>query len=162
MLILSEENELLSSTYLNDLFDEHCWTCIMDMCRTVTKSQFSLLSVLYGLSHILSVGAQNLMPIAICVAKALKLPSDGRVAPIIRPLICRLQILKTHNGPLWSNFRLEEEEAALQEADITIDRLGTHLASMLIYGPQNLQTLSCARADRAYPPATGWLPVYLD
>jgi hypothetical protein len=164
-LILSDEPGEIPSINLGQPVDEKCLKLILAVFKRVTASQFAMLASLYGVCfRILKTGAistEELAMVSICALKALDLPRDDRAIPIIRPVIG--QILRIRTTMLEKSSRGDEEvEKASVVGTRCVDRLNTHLASMLIFGGQNCRALSCARRPQSCSPAVGWLAEYVD
>jgi hypothetical protein len=108
----------------------------------------------------IGIAPEELAMISICVTKALELPRDDRIVSILRPVIHRIVRIRTVMLPYTST--IEEFESASTVGIGCVNRLNTHLATMLIFGGQNCRFLSCARASQAFSSAVGWLAEYVD
>jgi hypothetical protein len=165
LLILSDEPGKIPLPNLGQPVDERCFELLLATFKRVTTSQFAMLASLYGIcSRILKTGAihaEELAMISICALKALDLPRDERAIPIIRPVTS--QILRIRGAMLDRSSRGDKE---VENASIVgmrcVDRLHTHLATMLIFGGQNCGVLSCARRPQSSSAAVGWLAEYVD
>jgi hypothetical protein len=164
LLILSDEPGEMSPLNLGRPVDEECLELILGIFKKVTASQFSMLATLYGIcSRIVKYGGistEELAMVSICAMKALDLPRDDRVVPIIRPVIS--QILRIRAAMIGGPTRETEE---IENASVVgmrcVDRLNTQLATMLIFGGRNCRILSCARTPQAFSPAVGWLTEHI-
>jgi hypothetical protein len=164
LLILSGEPGDTPSLNLGRPVDEKCLELILGILKRVATSQFAMLAFLYGIcARMLSgmgIAPEELAMISICVTKALELPRDDRIVPILRPVIHRILRIRTVMLPYTST--IGEFESASAVGMRCVNRLNTHLATMLIFGGQNCRVLSCARTLQTSSPAIGWLAEYID
>jgi hypothetical protein len=164
LLILSDEPGDIPPLNLGRPVDEECLELILGIFRRVATSQFAMFAFLYGICvrmlDGMGIAPEELAMISICVTKALELPRDDRIVPILRPVIHRILHIRTVMLPYTST--IGEFESASAVGMGCVNRLNTHLATMLIFGGQNCRVLSCARTPQTFSPAIGWLAEYVD
>ncbi|KIM31626.1 hypothetical protein M408DRAFT_317866 [Serendipita vermifera MAFF 305830] len=138
---------------------EECWPIILGICGTIKTSQLSFLSILCAFNNV-SACREDVVAFSICIHKSLDLALDQAAVPVVQSLVRRLDGFRE----LFVT-RLEVSDLtiiAADEFDVALNRLNTHLASVLIHGMSNKRMLSCARASEGWSPATGWLPFHVD
>lgn len=126
----------------------------------IISSQFLLFVMIWNtLEQAESTVALNLGAIVVGIRKALQLPDDPKVTPVLRPL--SLELLRIGNGLSTRRYqRFTERELVKREVTMTSQLLLTNLAVRSIFGRFNSHRISCAQAVGDIPPALGWLPPY--
>jgi hypothetical protein len=164
LLILSGQPGDIPPLNLGRPVDEKCLELILGLFKRVATSQFAMVAFLYGICARMldgtGIAPEELAIVSICVMKALELPRDDRIVPILRPVVHRILRVRTVMLPYTST--IGEFENASAVGMICVNRLNTHLATRLIFGGQNCRVLSCARTPQASSPAIGWLTEYID
>jgi hypothetical protein len=163
LLILSGEPGEIPALNLGRPVDEQSFGLILGILKRVMTSQFAMLAFLNSICVRMlegtDIATEELAMISICVMKALDLPRDERVVPILRPVISRILRIRTDMRLHASSIAEFENVSAVGTR--CVDRLNTHLASMLIFGGQNCRVLSCARSPQAFSPAVGWMAEHI-
>ena len=165
LLVLSDEYDEHASEELHSLIRQECLDQILEIIRAVEKSPLSLFALLVHLSNSLVKRGfdypEDIALLAICVNKALRLPRDQRVAPVIPSLVAAVRQL-TDVMSTRQRGTPEETLLAWKEATGAIHRLNTRLANMLVFGGSNYRVLACARMHAPFSPAIGWLGPHMD
>jgi hypothetical protein len=168
MIIIPENRYGSLSATLRGNAHEKCLAMVLEILRDLRASQYRMLAFLSDLpAHLIArdengmgLCSEELAGISIGVINTLDLPSDPRVAPLIPGVVFGILAVKERMyhrqyRPEWENL------AAEKEATITVNRLMSYLASMMI-GGRNSQILACARNRETHSPAVGWLPMHTD
>ncbi|KIM32246.1 hypothetical protein M408DRAFT_326879 [Serendipita vermifera MAFF 305830] len=168
ILLLPEEYDDVSPEALGQDYgpiDPRCLSRLVNICKTVKRNQFTLLTLLADFIPKLAghhaLAAEDVEGISFCINKALYLPRDQRSVTIIPIVTTRL--LECNDRMMDRNVRtMEENLVASNKAKATAYALKTLLASNLIFGGQNRKLLSCAHTHTEGNPASGWLSMNKD
>jgi len=167
VLTLSYGHEELAWEMLLQHLDKQHLAQVSELLKAVKGSQVASLALLLGIAtRLISSKSYFICPeevamMSLCIGKALELSSEQRSSLLIRPLVIRVQEL----GDLMitSNRRSTEDNEVASLATVeAVNRLKSHMATLMIVGRQNSRALSCSQTHGSYSPAIGWLDPYTD
>jgi hypothetical protein len=165
IMAIPENHYRLLSTELGGRVHEKCLAMTLEIVRELRASQYSMLAFLSNLPARLVpkvVGSEELACMSLGVINALDLPSGPRVAPLVPGVVSGILRAKEEMYRDQRRHRGRENQAANKEATIAINKLMTHLASIMIFGGQNSRALACAWSWETRSPAVGWLPMHTE
>lgn len=160
-LLVLPDDRLTDQTDMGININEECWSIILEISSAVKSSQLSFLSILCGFdTSYFPWSCEEMAAFSICIHKSLDLPLDQAAVHVVQSLVRRLDGV---GEKFVRGFGVSDlGKIAGDEFNVAMNRLNAHLASVLIHGMHNKRMLSCARANKGWIPATGWLPAYID
>jgi hypothetical protein len=157
-LLYSDEPLPLAGYF--DRPDQQCVALLKEMIDKIKSSQLHLLAWILNVSRSFEdrrVYSEDLAALLVGAQVAMKRPPEPTSAFILAPL--SQTILRLRDKMLLLRARTYiEREAVSDQAARTSQLLLNNLATQLIFGRCNSQSISCARAMADICPASGWLP----
>jgi hypothetical protein len=143
--------------------DQQCVTQLKGMIDNIKSSRARLLAWTLNVSRNFedrSVYSEDLAALLIGAQMAMQRPPELASTFILAPLSQTILRLRDKMRLLRARTYMERE-AVSEQADRTSQLLLSTLATQLIFGRSNGQSISCGRAVAGICPALGWLPPYM-
>jgi hypothetical protein len=159
---LLHSDEALPLAEYFDRPDQQCVVLLNEMIDNIRSSRLHLLTWTLNVSRSFpgNVFSEDLAALLVGAQMAMEQPPEPASAFILVPLSQHLLQLRDRMLSYWRRT-LVEREAVAEQATRTSQLLLSSLATQLIFGRSNGQSISCARAVVDICPAFGWLPPYM-
>lgn len=163
LLILSDRREDRLAEELN--LDQHYLDKLMEIVDRVKASQSALLALVCDslvLPTNVELSAEDVEVMSMCSSLALGLACDYQVVHLIPQVILRFEILRKRMMDKSDWRPMRDKKRVSDNAIKVMDALRVQLTNSPILGRHTCRMLSCARANKAWNPAIGWMGANID